>query len=127
MAKVLGIGGIFFKAQDSEKLGQWYKRWLGVPVTPYGANFEPSGLPPHSLSVWTPFKKETTYFDPSKKDFMVNLIVDDVEEALVQVKMGGAQVLPERESGEFGRFGWFVDPEGNKVELWQPGPQPSPQ
>lgn len=126
MAEVKGVGGVFFLSSDPEALGDWYKKWLGVPYTPYGASFEPKDLPIHSRSVWTPFKKDTTYFQPSKQPFMVNLIVDDVEGALAQVKEGGAEVLPDREQGEYGEFGWFIDPEGNKVELWKP-PNEAPE
>jgi predicted enzyme related to lactoylglutathione lyase len=121
MAKVLGLGGVFFKAADPEKLGAWYAAWLGVPVRhPYGAVFQPADLPPGGCNVWTPFAADTAYFAPSDRPYMFNLVVDDVEGVLARVAEGGGQVLPEREDGEFGRFGWFVDPEGNKVELWQP-------
>lgn len=121
MARVLGIGGIFFKAQDPEALGAWYQRWLGVPVQPpYGASFEPDGLPESSFMVWAPFADDTRYFAPSTKPFMFNLMVDDLEGALEQVLEGGAAVEDRIQEEEYGRFGWFVDPEGNKVELWEP-------
>ena len=121
MAKVVGVGGIFFKSEDPDKLGSWYKQWLGVPVEPpHGANFNPASMPNGSYTVWAPFKSSTSYFDPSGKEFMFNLVVDDLDGALSQVRHGGAQVLDKIEEYEFGRFGWFVDPEGNKVELWEP-------
>ena len=121
MARVLGVGGIFFKAQDPKKLGAWYKRWLQVPFqASQGASFKLEGLPGGAFTVWSPFQASTSYFDPAQKDFMFNLVVDDLEEALSQVKQGGAQLIGEIEAYEFGRFGWFMDPEGNKVELWQP-------
>lgn len=121
MARVLGIGGIFFKAQDPEALGAWYERWLGMPVQPpYGASFEPAGLPASSFMVWAPFSADTKYFAPSTKPFMFNLVVDDLESALEQVLEGGAEVEDRIQEEEYGRFGWFVDPEGNKVELWEP-------
>jgi predicted enzyme related to lactoylglutathione lyase len=125
MAQVLGIGGVFFKSNDPKGLGEWYRQWLGVPVEhPWGASFQPQVLPPGALGVWNPFDASTTYFQPSSKEFMFNLIVDDVDGALAQVVEGGAEVVGEIEESEFGRFGWFVDPEGNKVELWQP-PEPT--
>ena len=121
MAKVLGVGGVFFKAEDPDSLGEWYKRWLGVPVDPpYGASFKSDHMPAGSFGVWAPFKQDTSYFEPSEKPFMVNLVVDDLDGALEQVREGGAQVIGTIEEMEYGRFGWFVDPEGNKVELWEP-------
>jgi len=126
MAQVLGIGGVFFKSNEPKALGEWYKKWLGVPVEhPWGASFNPKNLPPGALGVWNPFDNATTYFDPSNRDFMVNLIVDDLDGALAQVVEGGATVVGEIEESEFGRFGWFVDPEDNKVELWQPPDNPT--
>ena len=71
------------------------------------------------------FPKSTTYFDPSAKEFMMNLMVDNLEEALTQVKAGGAQVVGEIERYDYGAFGWFIDPDGNKVELWEPKPSAS--
>ena len=125
MAKVLGLGGVFFKSADPEKLGAWYKQWLDVPVEhPHGACLWHRNLPPGAMSVWSPFKQDTEYFAPSDQAFMVNLIVDDVEGCLKRVAEGGATVMPDREDGEFGKFGWFLDPEGNKVELWCPPASP---
>ncbi len=121
MAKVLGIGGVFFKSGDPEKLGAWYKQWLDLPVEhPYGASLKHGDLPANSYGVWSPFKKDTTYFAPSDQAFMINLIVDDLDGCLASVRQGGAEVMGDIEESEFGRFGWFLDPEGNKVELWQP-------
>jgi len=79
-------------------------------------------LPTRSFTVWSPFPANTDYFSPSTREFMFNLIVDDLDGALGQVHLGGAQVVGEVEEHEYGRFGWFIDPEGNKVELWQPSP-----
>jgi len=121
MARVLGVGGVFFKSEDPEKLGQWYQEWLGVPVDPpYGASFKSADMPAEGCTVWAPFKQETTYFQPSEHPYMFNLVVDDLDGALAQVKEGGAEIVGEVEEFDYGRFGWFVDPEGNKVELWQP-------
>jgi len=91
MAKALGIGGVFFKSTDPKKLAAWYAEHLGM----------------------------TDYFAPSTKDFMINLIVDDVAVALQQVLAGGAQIIGEIADYDFGRFGHFVDPDGNKIELWE--------
>ncbi len=125
MAKVIGVGGIFFKSQDPEKLGDWYQQWLGIPVNhPYGASFDPAGLPGGGFAAWCPFPADTKYFDPADRPYMFNLMVDDLDGALAQVQEGGAELAGDVEEMEYGRFGWFVDPEGNKVELWQPPAQP---
>jgi predicted enzyme related to lactoylglutathione lyase len=121
MAQVIGLGGVFFRADDPQALGAWYRQWLGVPVEhPYGASLPHSALSGKGSSVWAPFPRETTYFGTGGQAFMINLMVDDLDGALAQVREGGAEVVPESESSEFGRFGWFVDPAGNRVELWQP-------
>lgn len=121
MAKVLGVGGIFFKSRSPGELGEWYRRHLGMPVEPpYGANLRPDAMPAGGFTVWCPFDRTTTYFEPSEAPFMINLVVDDLEAALKQVVEGGAELAGEIESYEYGRFGWFIDPEGNKVELWEP-------
>lgn len=123
MAKVIGVGGVFFKSRNPEKLGTWYRECLGVPVEhPHGASFEPHTMPIGSRTVWAPFKKSTDYFEPSQKEFMFNLVVDDLDGALTQVAKAGGRVIGEVEEYEYGRFGWFVDPEGNKVELWEAPP-----
>jgi predicted enzyme related to lactoylglutathione lyase len=122
MAKALGIGGIFFKSSDPNKLGQWYERWLGLTLESGSAVaiFKPEALPKTGYGVWSPFPGDTDYFSPSGKDFMINLVVDDLEGALKQVQAGGAQLAGQIQNLEYGLFGWFVDPDGNKVELWQP-------
>ena len=121
MAKALGIGGVFFKSADPKKLLEWYATHLGLKVEQYGAvTFEPKALPPGAKTVWTPFKADTDYFAPSSKEFMFNLIVDDVAGALRQVAEGGAQVVGEIADYPYGRFGHFIDPDGNKIELWEP-------
>ncbi|HEX3130633.1 MAG TPA: VOC family protein [Thermoanaerobaculia bacterium] len=121
MAKVLGIGGVFFRSPEPAALCAWYKEWLGVEATPpYGATFEPATLPPGGLTVWAPFPQDTPYFGPSGQTFMFNLIVDDLRGALAQVAKGGATVDDKVEDHDYGSFGWFVDPDGNRVELWQP-------
>ena len=127
MAKVLGIGGVFFKSSDPARLRAWYGRWLGLPVDDYGASLTPATIPPGGYTVWSPFAADTNYFAPSQASFMINLIVDDVDAALAQVREGGAQVVGAPEQHDYGRFGWFLDPDGNKVELWQPAIPTAPQ
>ena len=121
MAKVIGIGGVFFKSSNPAKLAGWYEKWLHVYAEPnYSVSFRPDTLPPGAFAVLAPFRKTTDYFDPSDKPFMFNLIVDDLEGALAQVRKGGAEVMEKIEESSYGRFGWFIDPDGNKVELWVP-------
>ena len=123
MAKVLGVGGIFFKSDDPQKLCQWYSRWLNLNIEPEPGTFVlffPGTMPKNGYTVWSAFESATTYFSPSENEFMFNFIVDNLEEALSQVKAGGAQIVGEVEKNDYGQFGWFMDPDGNKVELWQP-------
>jgi len=121
MAKVLGVGGIFFKSSDPKKLLEWYTRWLGFPASDQGSvMFSPQSMPPNAVTVWSAFESGTTYFAPSERAYMFNLVVDDLDEVLKQVAEGGAQVVGKMEEADYGRFGWFMDPDGNKVELWQP-------
>lgn len=121
MAKVLGVGGIFFKSRNPQALMTWYQEHLGFSTesTDY-ATFFPAAMPDGGCTVFSPFKDTTGYFAPSKRDFMFNLIVDDLDAALEQVRKGGAELVGDPQSFDYGRFGWFMDPDGNKVELWQP-------
>lgn len=120
MAKVLGVGGVFFKSPDPKKLYEWYAKWLGMEFQEWGIAYFPKDMPAKGQMVWSAFDAATKYFDPSEKGFMFNLMVDNLEEALKQVKEGGAQIVGEIEKMEYGSFGWFMDPDGNKVELWEP-------
>ncbi|MGH2508310.1 MAG: VOC family protein [Ktedonobacteraceae bacterium] len=122
MAKVLGIGGVFFKSRDPKKLADWYATWLGLEIdsTFGGTIFRPENLPDKACTTWSPFKETSDYFKPSTRPYMINLVVDDLAEALQQVTMGGATLVGDPQDSEYGKFGWFMDPEGNKVELWEP-------
>jgi predicted enzyme related to lactoylglutathione lyase len=121
--RAVGVGGIFFRSKDPARLGSWYAEHLGLKVeawgTTQGTSFAPADIPPNAFTVWSAFAADTEYFGQSTQAYMINLIVDDLDAALDNVKAGGAQVLEEREEHDFGRFGWFVDPDGNRVELWQ--------
>ena len=123
MAKVTGIGGIFFKSDDPGKLVQWYKKHLGVPVDDYGyvtfPNLEDSESNRESYTVWSPFKNDTRYFHPSKLPYMINFRVDDLTALLQQLKDAGVEVDEKTTDDEFGKFGWCIDPEGRRIELWQ--------
>ena len=121
MARVLGVGGVFFKSEEPDKLYQWYCEHLGIKRNDGpGVSFMTADLPAAGYLVWGAFNSDTQYFDPATKQYMYNLIVDDLDGALEQVKAGGAELIGEVETCENGRFGWFMDPEGNKVELWEP-------
>lgn len=120
MAKVLGVGGIFFKSKDPKALLAWYQTNLGMPASsPYFAKLMPASMPAGACTTFTPFSADTDHFAPSRNDYMFNLVVDDLDGALRQVVAAGATLAGEPQSHDFGRFGWFLDPDGNKVELWQ--------
>lgn len=124
MAKVTGVGGIFFKARDLDSLRNWYQDYLGVPFDKEGGwsfFWRELNQPQHvGRTVWGPFPAETTYFDPSQSRFMFNFRVDDLDELLEQLRRAGVPVEERIEEYEYGRFGWIMDPEGNKIELWEP-------
>jgi predicted enzyme related to lactoylglutathione lyase len=127
MEKVRGIGGIFFKAKDPKALAEWYRSRLGVEVEGWGgavfkwADHDARG---DASTVWSLFAADTEYFAPSAAPFMINFRVDDLDAMLAQLRELGEPVIDKIEEMEFGRFGWVVDPEGNKLELWQPARQP---
>jgi len=124
MKRVTGIGGIFFKSENPEKLRSWYETHLGMPVESWG------GLQFHwrrdddperrGSTVWTVFGADTRSFDPSKKPFMINYRVEDLDEVLAALKSEGVTVDEKIDESEYGRFGWAMDPEGNRIELWEP-------
>ncbi len=123
MQRVRGIGGIFWKARDPKALAAWYRDHLGVPVEDWGgasfkwAEHDARG---DASTVWSPFAADTHYFEPSQATFMVNFRVDDLDAMLAQLRALGDSVDPKVDESEFGRFGWVMDPEGNRIELWQP-------
>lgn len=122
MKRVTGIGGIFFKARDPAALGAWYRDHLGLDVTDWnGALFHwgGDGSEP-GMTIWSPFAADTDYMAPGTAPFMVNFRVADLEALLAALKAEGCNVVDRTETSEHGRFGWVIDPEGNKVELWQP-------
>ena len=126
---VLGVGGIFFKAQDPEKLAAWYKEHLGLDVEDYGGvtfrEEQNSDVTPRrqAFLVWSPFAADTDYFAPSSKPFMINFRVRDLDQLLAKLRAEGVTVDEKAEKSEFGYFGWAMDPEGNRIELWEPPPQ----
>jgi len=124
MAKVLGIGGIFFKSQDANNLYGWYEKNLGIAgkagvgaMFPWRHADDPNQ---EETTVWSIFPSTTKYLKDSKAEFMVNYIVDDLDGVLAQLRGAGAAVDDNVESHEYGKFGWATDPDGNRIELWQP-------
>ena len=126
MKRVTGIGGIFFQAKDPAALRAWYKAHLGIDVQDWGgASFvwaDGNGAPMKGTTVWCVGTLGGDQFAPSKAPFMVNYRVDDLAALLEALRAEGCSVLEKTEDSEYGRFGWVLDPEGNKVELWQPPP-----
>ena len=115
------MGGVFFKSPNPRKLARWYSRCLGVPLAfPTGAVFSVAKMRRAGRRSTRPCSPSAKSFKPSKSPFMVNLIVDDVEGALEQVVAAGGRAVGKVQEHAYGRFGWFLDPDGNKVELWQP-------
>lgn len=124
MKRVTGIGGIFFKAKDPASMSAWYKDHLGIDVQSWGgASFDWSdsdGKPTGGTTAWLVAPDDTEQFAPSNSRFMVNYRVDDLLSLVDALKAEGCDVLDKIDDSEYGKFGWVIDPEGNKVELWQP-------
>lgn len=121
--RIVGIGGIFFKAEDHATLKSWYQEKLGLVNGPAGVMFpwRPVDEPDvERLTIWSVFPKGSNYFGPSKSQFMINYIVDDLDAFLAKLDPQSVTIDPKREDHEYGRFAWIYDPEGNKIELWQP-------
>ena len=123
MKRVTGIGGIFFKCQDPEKVKEWYKTHLGFDMSPYGAKFdwhEGADSTKKGYTLWTPFSAKTKYFEPSTKEFMINYRVENLEALVEELKKEGVTILDKIESYDYGKFVHILDIEGNKIELWEP-------
>ena len=124
MKKVTGIGGVFFKAQDPVALRAWYQMHLGVDVQEWGgAAFswsDEGGKPVSGTTAWNITSIESDQFAPSKSTFMINYRVADLGSLLQSLRSEGCDVLDKTDDSEYGKFGWVIDPEGNKIELWQP-------
>lgn len=121
--RVTGIGGFFFKTENPDAIKQWYKQHLGIPTDKYGWSFtwrKDDAPEERALTQWSPFKNDTEYFKPSEKPFMFNFRVENLEQLLVALKDEGITVVGEMETYNYGKFGWILDPEGNKIELWEP-------
>ena len=124
MKRVTGLGGIFFRCGDPKRTAQWYAKHLGMPFTEYGTwNFEwrdADDPQRKGMTVFSPFPAETDYFGSRAQPFMVNLRVEDLDALLAALAAEGVRIDPKREDLEYGRFAWIYDPDGNKIELWEP-------
>lgn len=122
MQRVTGIGGIFFKSPNPQRLGAWYREHLGLDVTDWGGAIIQWGGPDSApgMTVWSPFPLDTDKMAPGSATFMVNFRVADLDALIATLRAEGCHVLDGTESSDFGKFGWVLDPDGNKVELWEP-------
>ena len=118
--RVVGIGGVFLRSRDAQKLADWYREHLGVPVEDGQTYATLTSLAAGEATVWSTFPPDTDYFGPSNAAFMINFRVRDLDAMLNQLRAAGVEVLERVEDYGYGRFGWAVDPEGNRIELWEP-------
>lgn len=119
--RVTGLGGFFFKTTNPDKIKTWYRDHLGLNTDQYGCTFWWKDDSGNACSTqWSPFKQDTSYFEPSEKPFMVNFRVENLVELLDSLKNEGVTVVGEMQEFEYGKFAWIMDPDGNKIELWEP-------
>jgi catechol 2,3-dioxygenase-like lactoylglutathione lyase family enzyme len=121
--RIIGIGGVFLKSAGHDQLSSWYRDKLGLPQQSDEVMFKwRSHETPEieHLTVWSVFPAESPYFNPSKATFMINYIVDDLDAILARLRSDGVEIDPKREDYDYGRFAWIFDPDGNKIELWEP-------
>jgi predicted enzyme related to lactoylglutathione lyase len=121
--RATGIGGIFFKSKDPAKMREWYAEHLGLATNEYGSMFEfREGAAPHDIGYlqWSPFNEKTGYFAPSEREFMINYRVKNMDALIDQLRAAGVTIVDSVESYSYGRFVHIMDPEGNKLELWEP-------
>lgn len=119
--RVTGIGGLFFKTEDPKKTKDWYQKHLGFNTDDWGCTFWWKDEKGNKCSTqWSPFTKGTKYFEPSKKDFMFNYRVENLVELLKELEKEGVTIVGKMEEYDYGKFGWILDADGNKIELWEP-------
>ena len=126
MSRVTGLGGIFFKAKDPDSLRNWYSKHLEFPLEDWGGmtfRWRETDQPEREgATAWSLFPASSKYFDPSTSPFMINYRVANLAQVLEQLRSEGCQVDDKVDESEFGKFGWVMDPEGNRIELWEPPP-----
>ena len=118
--KVIGIGGVFLKSPDQKRLGAWYADNLGIAQDAMFKWLSRENPAREHLTVWSVFPSSSNYFDPSAASFMINYIVDDLDAMLAKLSASGVRIDPQRQDYDYGRFAWIYDPDGNKIELWEP-------
>ena len=118
--RVTGIGGVFFKSENPKAIKEWYSKHLGIDGIFKWVDAENPEAKEPAQTIWSPFKKDTDYFAPSEKPFMFNYRVENLEELMEALKSEGVQQVGVIETFPYGKFGWILDPEGNKIELWEP-------
>lgn len=119
--RVTGIGGLFFKTDNPEKTKDWYQKHLGFNTDQWGCTFWWKDNDGNKASTqWSPFPSDTKYFEPSKKDFMFNYRVENLVELLQELEKEGVTIVGKMEEYDYGKFGWILDGDGNKIELWEP-------
>ena len=125
--RIIGIGGIFFKSANRDQTREWYSKHLGLAdkgqgaMLPWRQHDDPQK---EHVTVWTVFPASTHYFDPGTAPFMINYIVDDMDALLARLKQEGVKIDAKQMNESYGRFAWIYDPDGNKIELWQPAAKP---
>ena len=119
---ITGVGGIFFKSKDPKALAAWYRDVLGLKIESWGGAALPTDAPGHPpVVVWTAFPESTDNMAPSSREFMINFAVDDLDAVIARLKAHGVAILKRDDTSDpSGRFAWIVDPDGTKIELWQP-------
>jgi len=122
MKRATSLGGIFFKCKDPDKIKEWYSKHLGLKTNAYGTSFEwrqADDSNKKGFTAWSPFKNDTKYMEPSQKEFMINYRVENLEWLIEELKKEGVTILDEIEEFEYGKFVHIMDPENNKIELWE--------
>jgi|HubBroStandDraft_1064217.scaffolds.fasta_scaffold00128_16 catechol 2,3-dioxygenase-like lactoylglutathione lyase family enzyme len=118
---ITGVGGIFVKSKDPKALSAWYRHTLGIELEKWGGatlSYEAPLHPP--VAVWAPFPEKTDYLAPSSREFMINFAVDDLDAFLAILTAKGVNILNREDQGQLGKFAWILDPDGTKIELWEP-------
>ena len=121
--KITGLGGVFIKSNNPKALAAWYQDVLGINLAPWGGallRYDTANHPPHT--VWNAFPAKSDYFAPSTKDFMLNFAVDDMDAFVARLRAKGVDILKRDDKDPTGRFAWIIDPDGTKIELWEPKP-----
>ena len=121
IGRITGVGGIFVKSKDPKALARWYRDVLGISLESWGGamlRYDSPGHPP--AVVWNTFPSTTDYMAPSTREFMIDFAVDDLDAYLTRLKAKGVNILKQEDGGQTGKFAWILDPDGTKIELWQP-------